>query len=63
MKYRILESDDAGKLMIEVNKLMDEGYQPLGGLAAMSRLKELDGHLDGYIGYTVETFYQAMIRE
>ena len=37
---RILEKY-AEKLDIEVNKLMDEGWQPLGGLAIISQADDL----------------------
>ncbi len=65
MKYRIAYAENASKLEVEVNKLMDEGWQPIGGIAAMSETSSISGSQDEYAFdgniFTYEWLYQAMI--
>lgn len=53
-KYMIVQKDNVVDLMLEVNKYIDDGWEPLGGLVAESyKLFKV------YQSY----FYQAMIKK
>lgn len=68
MKYTIVWAHDSSDLELKVNSLMVEGWQPIGGLAAMAEHYNIDGIVDnmGFIDSNVNRItylYQAMIRE
>jgi hypothetical protein len=59
MKYKIVWAHDSSQLELEVNRMMLEGWQPIGGLAAMSQSYGIDtfkgvlGGLEGTIDESV----------
>ena len=66
MKYGITYAKTAEELEVEVNRLMAEGWQPLGGIATISELIGMaPGKLDSNtaLSRNRNMFYQAMIRE
>ena len=53
MKYKIVRSDKSSEMEYEVNKLIAEGWTPLGGICV---------HSDAYVGIPKE-YYQAMTKD
>ena len=61
MKYKIAYAKTASELEVEVNSLIDMGWQPIGGLATMSTPDEAVIGFAKYIVNTTEYLFQAMI--
>jgi len=61
MKYIIAGGVTVEQLELEVNRLMEQGWQPIGGIAAVSKLQKLSNRMLGQTSSTTESLYQAMI--
>lgn len=64
MKYQLVVKNDHEDLVAEVNKLIDQGYKPLGGVV-MSQVSEQGcNELKGESYLIVHTtFAQAMVKD
>lgn len=62
MWYEILGADDLKNLEVEVQKAIDDGWEPLGGVSVTSHYASWENERKGYTeSETVYTYLQAMI--
>ena len=59
MKYFVVKAGHHSKLIIEINKLIEKGWKPLGGVCAVNIFENNSGSLYAKI----PDLYQAMIKE
>lgn len=63
MKYQLILDDDAVTLENTINDLIEQGWEPLGGVAMQVLHREWENERKGYTEQRTDYYYaQAMIR-